>query len=229
MKSQQQRYNPVNQSDHDDFLEDPPVIVEVINPIEVNVRDEGAAADVDHSWNQAECAGCVGAVTGCLTGGLCLSVLCASGCIYSAKQYEEGTVAGDLARSCGNFGIQANKMIRDVNDRHDLTGKSKVAASTAWNKTKQLNEDYQIVDRTTNCLKSGVKAGIGFTKEHKLVERTTSTAKAIISTVAQEIGRSSINSSTTRNSATENTESEEVTTEAECQVVTTTTTNTNTK
>ena len=147
------------------------------------------AADEEYNCKQIECAGCVGGVVGCLFfGGFCMAVVCGSGCIYAAKECEEGSFAGDIARSCGSFGIKANRMIRDVNEKHHVVEKTKSAATTAFNKAKQLNTEYQIVNKPTDCVKSGIKAGIEFSQEHKIVERTSNSARAVITAVAKEIG-----------------------------------------
>ena len=59
-----QTYTAVSQTDD---LEAAPVIVDVINPVRVTVRDEVTeVANEDYNWKQVECAGCVGGVVGCL-------------------------------------------------------------------------------------------------------------------------------------------------------------------
>jgi hypothetical protein len=172
-------YVPVKQIDD---LEDPPVIV--VNPLEV-VHQEHAEQQAQDLWNQAKCAGCVGACAGCLTGGFWLSLVCGTGCVYAAKQHD-GKI-GDLARACGNFGIKANVMARELDDKHNVVDNTKQATATTWNKAKALNQEYQIVEKTKECVKLGVKAGVEFTKEHRLVERTYNGVGKVLSVVVQEI------------------------------------------
>jgi hypothetical protein len=43
------------------------------------------------------------------------------------------------------------------------------------------------VGKTKECVKSGVKTGVEFTKEHRLVERTYNGVGKVLSVVAQEI------------------------------------------
>jgi hypothetical protein len=172
-------YVPVKQIDDP---EDPPVIV--VNPLEV-VHQEHAEQQAQDVWNQAKCAGCVGACAGCLTGGFWLSLACGTGCVYAAKQHD-GTI-GDLARACGNFGIKANVMARESDNKHNVVDNTKQAAVAAWNKAKTLNQEYQIVAKTKECVKSGVKTGVEFTKEHRLAERTYNGVGKVLSAVVQEI------------------------------------------
>ena len=186
MKSQ--AYEQVQQVD---TLEDTPVLVEAVPRIEDVVSDH---ADQNES-TQAKYAGCMGATAGCLTGGWCLALVCCTGCVYCAKQ--EGTV-GDIARGCGSMGIQANVMARDIEEEHHVVDKSKQAAQVVWASAKQANDDYQITSRTKECVTSCVYTGIAFSKEHKLVERTTQGVGSVISTVAKELA--STNTTPTNNS-----------------------------
>jgi hypothetical protein len=93
----------------------------------------------------------------------------------------------DLAHACGNFGIKANVMARELDDKHHVVENSKQVADATWNKAKALNHEYQIVEKTKDCVKSGVKAGVEFTKEHRLVERTYNGVGKVLSVVVQEI------------------------------------------
>jgi hypothetical protein len=173
-------YVPVKQIDD---VEDPPVIV--VNPLEEVMHQEHAEQQAQDVWNQAKCAGCVGACAGCLTGGFWLSLVCGTGCVYAVRQHN-GTI-GDLARACGDFGIKANVMARELDDKHNVVDNTKQAAAATWNKAKTLNQEYQIVEKTKECVKSGVKTGVEFTKEHRLVERTYNGVGKVLSVVVQEI------------------------------------------
>ena len=68
-----------------------------------------------------------------------------------------------------------------------MVDNTKQAAAATWNKVKALNQEYQIVEKTKECVKSGVKAGVEFTKEHRLVERTYNGVGKVLSVVVQEI------------------------------------------
>lgn len=169
-------YNPVEQSDD---LDDPPVIVELVKPLNQNNSPE------EDDWNKAKCAGVVGGLAGCFTGGFWLSVVCATGCIYAAKQ--EGTTS-DIARACGTCAIKANVIAREVDEQYQVVDKSKAAAAIVWAKTKALNREHQLVEKTKDCIKSGVD----YTREHKLVERTAKGMGTVLSTVAKELASNPI-------------------------------------
>ena len=175
----QSTYAPVKQVDD---IDDATVIVEVVKPMET-VRQEKEQNEID-DWTRAKCAGVVGAIAGCLTGGFTCSLICATGCIYAAKQ--EGTV-GDIARACGSSAIKANVMAREVDNEHQVVDKSKQAAAAVWSKAKDLNREHKIVEKTKDCVVSGVKAGVEFSREHKLVEKTAQGIGKVVSVVAQEV------------------------------------------
>lgn len=185
MKSQS--YEAVQQVEE---LDDAPILVEAIPPMEQVVSENNEHSETD----QVKCAGCMGATAGCLTGGWCIALVCCTGCIYCAKQ--EG-VAGEVALGCGSMGISANVMVRDFVEEHNVAEKSKVAADVVWSKAKQTNEDYQIVSRTKSCVVTAVRTGLDFTKEHRIVERTAKGVGSIMSTVAKELAPSSSTASNT--------------------------------
>jgi hypothetical protein len=58
----------------------------------------------------------------------------ATGCVYAAKQHD-GT-SGDLARTCGNFGIKANVMARELGDKHNGINNMKQVAAATWKNAK---------------------------------------------------------------------------------------------
>jgi hypothetical protein len=169
------KYEQVHQVDD---IEEPPVIVEMVKPMgeaqqERNIDD----------WNKAKCAGCVGATAGCLTGGFWLSLVCATGCLYCAKQ--EGTAGGDVARACGSYAIKAQVMARDVDKQHHVVQTSKEAATTIWSAVKDINQEHQIVEKTKDCVVSTAQ-GVG----------------KVISVVAKEISSSTTTSSSSSSSST---------------------------
>jgi hypothetical protein len=175
------KYEQVKQSED---IEDPTVIMEMVKPMgkaqqERNIDD----------WNKAKCASCVGATAGCLTGGIWLALVCATGCLYCAKQ--EGTEGGDVARACGSYAIKAQVMAREISEQHHVVKTSKEVAEAVWNKTKDINQEHQIVEKTKDCVVSVVKSGIEFTKEHNLVERTAQGVGNVVSVVAKEIASTS--------------------------------------
>jgi hypothetical protein len=192
------KYEQVKQSDD---IEEPPVIVEMVKPMGKAQQER----NIDDHWNKVKCAGCVGATVGCLTGGVWLSLVCATGCLYCAKQ--EGTAGGDVARACGSYAIKAQVMAREINEQHHVVKTSKEVAKAVWKMTKDINREHQIVEKTKDCVVSVVKSGIEFTKEHNLVERTAQGVGKVVSVVAKEIASTS--SSTTSSSSSPYNDAEE--------------------
>lgn len=199
--SSKKNYNQVHQ--HDD-LDDAPIMVHRPVVGVVTGDDDDSAIDSarpSSCWNTNRCAGCVGAVAGCFTMGPCVAVICATGCVYCARTQHEN-MGGDIARACGNMGVQANIMIRDLDDEHHLWERTRKTTSHVWKRTKEWNDEHQISQKTMNCLVSTVKAGVEFTKEHKLVERTAQGVGNVLSVVAKEVVHSS-DSSTAANHVVE--------------------------
>jgi hypothetical protein len=188
------QYEQVKQADD---IEEPPVIVSMVKPMGEAQQERNSIDD----WNKQEVkyAGCVGATAGCLAGGFCLSLACATGCIYCAKQ--EGTAGGAVARACGSYAIKAQVMAREINEQHHVVEHSKEAAKAVWNKTKDINREHQIVEKTKDCVVSAVKSGIEFTKEHNLVERTAQGVGKVISVVAKEVASTGGSASSTSSSS----------------------------
>jgi hypothetical protein len=110
------KYEQVHQADD---IEEPLVIVERVKHMGEAQQQERNLGD----WNKAKCAGCVGATARCLTGGFWLSLVCATGCLYCAKQ--EGTAGGDVARACGSYAIKAQVMAREVDKQHHVVKRAK--------------------------------------------------------------------------------------------------------
>jgi len=181
----------------DDDLEDAPVLV--ATPLELanedhdnnnnsnNNNEDGApgTAPTTSCWNPTRCAGCVGALAGCCASGLCVSLICATGCMYCAKTQDN--IGGDMARAFGRAGVQANVMIRDLDEQHNLMEKAKQFRASSWNQAKQWNEDYQITQTTKNCVVSTIQGGVAYAQEHELVERTTRGVRTVLSVVAKEV------------------------------------------
>jgi hypothetical protein len=198
-------YKEVHQQDD---LEDSPVmvhrpVVEVVSggDDDMNHNNGNDPSRPSSCWNTPRCAGCVGAMAGCFTMGPCLAVICATGCMYCAKTQHDN-VGGDIARACGSMGVQANVMIRDLDDEHHVWERTQQAIASTWNRTKEWNDEYQISQKTKNCLVSTIKAGVEFNKEHKLVEHAAQGVGKVLSVVAKEVVHSS-DSNTAASSAVE--------------------------
>jgi hypothetical protein len=108
------RYNPVEQSeavldDDDEAL--PALNQEDVKPIEDLVL-VAVGSDIEgEDWNdEATCAGVVGGAAGLVVGGVWLSLVCATGCMFVAKE-ERGRM-GDAARACGTYACKVQTAVQ---------------------------------------------------------------------------------------------------------------------
>jgi hypothetical protein len=209
------KYEQVQQVDD---IEEPPVIVEMVKPTTTtntttttNSMGEEAQQQertMNEDWNQqAKCAGCVGATAGCMTGGFCWSLVCATACLYCAKQ--EGTAGGAAARACGSYAIKAQVMARDVDKQHHVVQTSKEAATTIWSAVQDINREHQIVEKTKDCLVSTAR-GVGKVISVVAKEISSSTPNANATTTTTNATTTSSSSTSTTSPSSDNNASEEL-------------------
>jgi hypothetical protein len=134
------RYNPVEQSevvvldDDDEAL--PALNQEDVKPIE-DLAVVAVGSDIEgEDWNdEATCAGVVGGAAGLVVGGVWLSLVCATGCMFVAKE-ERGRM-GDAARACGTYAckvqtaVQTKVMSRGRGDEPNSSTSTKTGTTEA--------------------------------------------------------------------------------------------------
>jgi hypothetical protein len=133
------RYNPVQQSEgilYDDVEAPPTLTQEDVKPIEDLVVDTVGSDIEGEDWNdEATCAGVVGGAAGLVVGGVWLSLVCATGCMFVAKE-ERGRM-GDAARACGAYAckvqtaVQTKVMSRGRSDEPNSSTSTKTGTTEA--------------------------------------------------------------------------------------------------
>jgi hypothetical protein len=130
-------------------------------------------------------AGVAGGVVGLLVGGPVLAILTGFGTAYATQQ--EGA-AGDAARAVGQLALEAQQKAVQVDRKHNLVQKGKVAASQAWEKAKEMDRKHNILHRTKAfCIWSWETAREQNHKHH-LLERAATSTGLFISLVVRKIG-----------------------------------------
>eukprot|EP00545_Synedropsis_sp_CCMP1620_P005663 CAMPEP_0119013158 /NCGR_PEP_ID=MMETSP1176-20130426/8045_1 /TAXON_ID=265551 /ORGANISM="Synedropsis recta cf, Strain CCMP1620" /LENGTH=238 /DNA_ID=CAMNT_0006966217 /DNA_START=48 /DNA_END=764 /DNA_ORIENTATION=+ len=135
--------------------------VEVIIPIEVmqeTTMDRGTSTDMMEEGNADDefavmMGACVaGGCVGCLICGPWLA--CITGACSAYGTTRPTGAAGDCTRSMGTMALSCRAKAIEVNEKHHVVGKTKIAAVTCWQKLKDISERNRILERTRGCVSS---------------------------------------------------------------------------
>ena len=167
-------------------------VTDAINPSSSDQNDEfivveGFLAETERS--RAAAAGVGAGAVGLLVGGPFLAAFLGFGAVHATKK--EGAF-GDTARAVGDIAILAKDKAIEVNSKHHVVERSKIAATDALEKAKELNVKYIILERTTNILILTGEAVVNFILRHRLVERGREAAKRIVYLAAEKIKERSL-------------------------------------
>ena len=139
-------------------------------------------------------AGVASGLFGTLIGGPVLGVIFGFGAAYFAGKDDDDedgggatSTATDAARAIGDLALNAKEKAEEIDRKHDVVGKAKVAASGAWEKAQDLDRQHRILDRTKNFLAASFTALTDFVKRHNLVERGVAGVGAGLEWVAKKI------------------------------------------
>jgi hypothetical protein len=133
---------------------------------ETNVLKEGPP-NVTADENMVR-SGVTGAVLGFLCGGPLLSALL--GFLAAYVSQKEGA-PGDYARSLGAFGVSVKAKAMDLDEKHHIAERFSKAASEAWDKAKQYDGKYNVLDKARDTAMSSWILFVNYVREHLLLER----------------------------------------------------------
>jgi hypothetical protein len=133
---------------------------------ESNLSEEESATTL--AQKQKTAAGVAGGVIGLLVGGPFLGVVLGLGSLYASNS--DGA-AGDAARALGDVALLANNKFKEVDNKHQIVEKSKVAAQEAWEKAKQLDRRHRVMERATDFVVWSWEAVKEINRKHRLLER----------------------------------------------------------
>jgi len=124
---------------------------------------------------QQKAAGIAAAVVGFFLGGPFLSLIFGGGTYYAATQRPEGDTAGDAARSLGDVALVVRDRASELDEKHNITDRTKAAAGSLWQKSKakgeELDAKHGIVDKSNNVMETVVAKAVAFNNEHRVLER----------------------------------------------------------
>jgi hypothetical protein len=104
-----------------------------------------------------------------LLGGPFLALIFGFGVAYAAQQ-DEGAV-GDSARAVGDVALAASVKVREINDKHRVVERAKVAGTQAWEKAAELDQKHGIVEKASNAIVVAWHKTREFVIRHRLIER----------------------------------------------------------
>ena len=89
-----------------------------------------------------------------LVGGTFLAFFFGFGAAFATQQ--EGFL-GDSARAVGEVALAARSKAREINDKHNVVERAKLAGAQALDNAKALDQEHRIVERTSSLAWSGLE------------------------------------------------------------------------
>lgn len=131
------------------------------------VSNETAAPNLEH--DRMVGAGVASGVVGLLLGGPFFGILLGFGAAWAADK--EGA-AGDASRAVGEVALLAKSKAREVDSKHNLVLRSKVAASEAWERAKEVDRRHNVLEKTKGFVVFSWEKVLEINREHRLLERS---------------------------------------------------------
>jgi hypothetical protein len=154
-------------------------------------------------------AGVASGVIGMLVGGPFLGLLLGFGAAYASTK-TDGPV-GDAARAVGDVALVAKAKAQEVDAKHNLVTKTKVAANEAWERAKQVDRKHNVLAKSKEFVVFSWQKMLEINREHRVLERSVEAlgrALAYLVSQLQEKMRQDHAESDSANSWTEVTEQE---------------------
>lgn len=127
----------------------------------------------DHERKRKVGAGVLSGVVGLFVGGPILAMILGFGAAYAAEK--EGAL-GDSARAVGEVAITVRDKATEVNNKHHVVAKSKVAAAEAFENAKAMDQKHNLLERTGKFLVCSWNSLVDFVQRHHVVERSATAA-----------------------------------------------------
>lgn len=138
-------------------------------------------------------AGVAAGVVGLLVGGPLLGCVAGFSLAYAAKQ--QGAT-GDVARAVGQVALVAQSKAKEVNQKHNLVGKTQVAANKALERAKELDRKHSILARTKEFMVYSWQTVTEVNRQHRVLERSVEGVGKALSYVGRKLVASLASSTT---------------------------------
>jgi len=95
----------------------------------------------------------------------------AAGAAYCATRSDK---VGDAARGAGNIALQGVDKAKEINQKHDITGKITVAGTQAITVAKETDQKYGVSTKVSAGVGAAVKRASEFESKHKVTDKVVS-------------------------------------------------------
>ena len=144
VEKKESMYAPSAESETSSLLEAPEEQVDALQVEIVEESNETATPTTEH--DRMVGAGVASGVIGMLVGGPFLGMLLGFGAAYASTN-TDGAV-GDAARAVGDVALVAKEKAKQVDAKHNLVTKSKIAANEAWERAKQVDRKHNVLAKS---------------------------------------------------------------------------------
>lgn len=129
-----------------------------------NVTNNNESSSSQQAWS----AGIAGGVVATLVGGPVLGLVAGGAAAYYSQR--DGA-AGDITRAMGEVAETTGNKARELNEKHNLVDKSRVAADSAWKKVKAINKKHHVADRSQAAAKGAWEDIKEFDRKHSVAHK----------------------------------------------------------
>jgi hypothetical protein len=197
------------ESEATSLLEAPEEQVDALQVEIVGESNETTTNNTPTEHDRMVGAGVASGVIGMLVGGPFLGLLLGFGAAYASTK-TDGPV-GDAARAVGDVALVAKAKAQEVDAKHNLVTKTKVAANEAWERAKQVDRKHNVLAKSKEFVVFSWQKMLEINREHRVLERSVEAlgrALAYLVSQLQEKMRQDHAESDSANSWTEVTEQE---------------------
>jgi hypothetical protein len=197
------------ESEATSLLEAPEEQVDALQVEIVGESNETTTNNTPTEHDRMVGAGVASGVIGMLVGGPFLGLLLGFGAAYASTK-TDGPV-GDAARAVGDVALVAKAKAQEVDAKHNLVTKTKVAANEAWERAKQVDRKHNVLAKSKEFVVFSWQKMLEINREHRVLERSIEAlgrALAYLVSQLQEKMRQDHAESDSANSWTEVTEQE---------------------
>jgi hypothetical protein len=113
-------------------------------------------------------AGVASGVMGLLVGGPFFGLFLGFGTAYA---FDKDGAAGDAARAVGDVALVAKKKAVEVDAKHNIVEKSKMAANNLWERCKEVDRKHNVLEKTKGFVVFSWTKMLDINREHRVLER----------------------------------------------------------
>lgn len=128
---------------------------------------EPAPAESDEH-NRMVSAGVASGVMGLLMGGPFFGILLGFGTAYA---FDKDGAAGDAARAVGDVALVAKEKAVEVDAKHNIVEKTKIAANNVWERCKEVDRKHNVLEKTKGFVVFSWTKMLEINREHRVLER----------------------------------------------------------